>query len=256
MFLPFMDRKLFFSTTGVGNPLVLLHGFLESSKIWDSFLKGLSKHRQVICVDLPGHGNSENILPVHSMELMADAVTSVLKHLNIEKAYFAGHSMGGYVALAILERSPESVTGIMLINSTPEEDSFERKENRDRAVELVKKNKRAYVSMSISNLLSPDNKENFRSEIKEIKKEAQRLSSIGIIAALKGMKIRTDKKNVLQEAKIPKIIIGGLKDPIIEHENLRTLAKSTGCDFVLLSGGHLSFIENKEELQKLMHLID
>lgn len=256
MISPFMDRKLYFKTVGVGNPLVLLHGFLESSKIWDPFLEELSQKRQVVCVDLPGHGKSENLLPVHSMDLMADAVTSVLKQLDIEKAFFAGHSMGGYVALAILEKSPELVKGLMLINSTPEEDSPERKENTERAVELVKKNKRAYVLMAISNLLSPENKEEFRSEIGEIKQEAQRLNTKGIIAALKGMKIRTNMQNVLQEAKISKLIISGIMDPVLDPEHLEVVAKSTGCDFKLLPGGHLSFIESQEELRKMLHFID
>src|SRR5690606_4982303 len=127
---------------GTGNPLVLLHGFLESSKIWEPFIPGLSVKRQVICIDLPGHGRSGLLGEVHSMELMADVVKAVLDHLEINSATLLGHSMGGYVSLAFCEKFPNSAAGVVLMNSTPQEDSAEKKLNRDRSVSVVKRNKK------------------------------------------------------------------------------------------------------------------
>ncbi|MFO7719364.1 MAG: alpha/beta fold hydrolase, partial [Gillisia sp.] len=106
MILNYENTPIFYSTKGTGNPLVFLHGFLESTKIWEPFIEKLSAKRQVICIDLPGHGKSGNISDIHTMELMADAVHAVLKHLRIEQVSLVGHSMGGYVSLAFLEKFP------------------------------------------------------------------------------------------------------------------------------------------------------
>jgi len=158
MMLKYKNTPLFFSAKGIGNPLVLLHGFLESSNIWKPFVEELSKNRQVIAIDLPGHGLSGNIDDIHTMELMADAVQHILLHLSVDKASFLGHSMGGYVSLAFYEKFPTMTKGLVLLNSTPEADSDEKKKNRERSISLLKRNKKAFVSMAISNLLSEKNK--------------------------------------------------------------------------------------------------
>lgn len=58
MVLEYLGIPVYYSSTGHGKPLVLLHGFLESSKIWDPYLDELTAKRQVICIDLPGHGKT------------------------------------------------------------------------------------------------------------------------------------------------------------------------------------------------------
>lgn len=139
MTLEYNGTPVYFSSKGQGKPLVLLHGFLESSKIWDLFLEELAATRQVICIDLPGHGDTGILGEVHSMELMAQVLYSVLEKLNVSRATIAGHSMGGYAGLAFAELYPEKVSGLVLMNSTPEADTLEKQNNRDRAIKLVKK---------------------------------------------------------------------------------------------------------------------
>lgn len=252
----YKNTPLFYSSVGTGNPLVLLHGFLESSSIWDPFVKELSEKRQVIIIDLPGHGRSGNLGETHSMELMADAVSEILKHLDIKQVTMVGHSMGGYVCLAFCKKFPIMSKGIVLLNSTPETDSEERRKNRDRAIKIVRKNKNSYISMAISNLLSEKNRELFPKELGKLKKEALCFSEEGIIAALRGMKIRTDKVSVLTLYNGPKYIVAGIDDPILKFSDAEQVADRTNCNFLPLSGGHLSFIENKNEIKKFMHFID
>ena len=59
---------LFYENTGNGKPLVFLHGFLESHLIWNNLRQNLEKEAQIITIDLPGHGNSENSQEVNTME--------------------------------------------------------------------------------------------------------------------------------------------------------------------------------------------
>ena len=76
---------------------------LENSTMWNYLVPVLTKKNRVICIDLLGHGQSDSLGYVHSMEDMADAVYHVLHELKIRKSSFVGHSMGGYVALAFAE---------------------------------------------------------------------------------------------------------------------------------------------------------
>lgn len=256
MKIKYNGAEIFFTVKGIGNPLILLHGFLESSKIWKPFLPALEKKRQVVCIDLPGHGNSGNIGDVHSMEFMADVVSKVLEHLNIEKAGFAGHSMGGYVCLALLEKSPSPVKNLVLVNSTPEEDSEERKQNRERAIDLINRNKSAYIKMAISNLTSPENSRIFKSELEELKAEALQFSTEGIIACLRGMKIRTNKIELLKSLNAQKIMIMGRKDPVLNVEETISLGRHCNCKIILTENGHLSYLENRVEVEEILHFID
>jgi pimeloyl-ACP methyl ester carboxylesterase len=87
----------------------LLHGFLENQKMWDKYIATFAENR-VITIDLLGHGETECLGYVHSMEDNAEAVQAVLAELRIRKAILVG-SMGGYVALAFAELYPDFVKG-------------------------------------------------------------------------------------------------------------------------------------------------
>ncbi len=251
MTLHYKGAEIYYSVTGEGEATVLLHGFLESSAIWDEFLPEFSRYGKIITIDLPGHGRSGVISEIHSMELMADVVYEVLKTTGVKNASFIGHSMGGYVGLAFLEKHPQMVHDFMLLNSTPQEDSEEKKETRERSVALVEKNKQAYVSMAIKNLLSQNNSEKFSEEIQDLITKAMQFPTSGITAALKGMKIRTNKTEVLCSFDGKKIIVAGKEDPLVNIKELKQLSASCGCSFIQFSGGHLSYIENKRQFIKL-----
>jgi pimeloyl-ACP methyl ester carboxylesterase len=117
--------------------MLLLHGFLESSTIWSTIVPELSKYNTLVILDLPGHGKSGCIAETHSMELMAEVVHSLLKFLKIKSVSFVGHSMGGYVALAFAEKYEHNIERLVLLNSTTNEDSTERKRNRERSLNII-----------------------------------------------------------------------------------------------------------------------
>lgn len=251
MYTHFQNSKIFYTHEGAGETLVLLHGFLESSNIWREWSSEFSKHREIICIDLPGHGRSGSVGNLHSMGLMADAVLTVLEELKIIKATFVGHSMGGYVILSFLDKHPEYVKKIVLLNSTPAPDTPEKKKNRERSISLVQKSKSTFISMAINNLMPPDDHQKFKKELDILEKDALGFPAAGITALLKGMKIRTDKQAVLRSFNGEKYLIAGKKDPILDFKEVRSLAKATGCRFIPMPGGHMSLIDSKEELKNL-----
>ncbi|MDT0675212.1 alpha/beta fold hydrolase [Autumnicola musiva] len=256
MNVKYKGANIHFTSAGEGNPIILLHGFMESSKIWGNFIPTLSEQRQVVCIDLPGHGESGSFNEIHSMEDMAKAVKEVLRHLEIRNAAIAGHSMGGYVCLELYKIFPTLLTSLVLVNSTPEADSRERKINRERAVKLVQKNKKAFVKMAISNLMMPENSERFRSGIQDLIAEAMKMEVQEITAAIRGMKIRTDNVQAFARMNLPKYIVAGKDDSVLAFDRLRDVANSTGAELLEFSGGHLSYIEDEKALLKLLHFIE
>jgi len=244
----YKNTKISYSIKGKGAAVVLLHGFLENSTMWNSVVDSLSRNNKVICVDLLGHGQTACLGYVHTMEVMAEAVEAVLNHLKIRKSILIGHSLGGYVALAFAEKKPDNVKGLCLMNSTTRADSKERVVLRSRAIEAVKTDYKNLVRLSISNLFRPKNRTLFKEEIKVIKKEALKTPLQGYIAAQEGMKIRNDREVLLHFSPYKKMLILGKKDPVLDYNNLLDQVKNTEVEVVELPDGHMSHIENKEEL--------
>jgi pimeloyl-ACP methyl ester carboxylesterase len=248
----YKNTAISYSDIGKGTAVVLLHGYLENQGMWDEIVPELSKKHRVITIDLLGHGQTHCLGYVHAMEDQADVVHEVLSELRIRKAVFVGHSMGGYVALAFAELYPEYIKGLVLLNSTSRADSEERKTNRDRAIKAVKKDYTSFVRLSIANLFSEDNRTRLEDDIEKVKLEALKTPLQGIIAALEGMKIRKDREVLLHTGAYPKLLILGKKDPILNYDATADQIENTNGTLVSLSGGHMSVIENKEEVLKVL----
>jgi pimeloyl-ACP methyl ester carboxylesterase len=92
---------------------VLLHGGLGNSDNWAYVVKALEKTgRQIVLIDMRGHGRSQNIDGIFSYHNMAEDVVAVLEHLKIEKAGFVGWSDGAVTSLILADKHPERVTGV------------------------------------------------------------------------------------------------------------------------------------------------
>jgi pimeloyl-ACP methyl ester carboxylesterase len=245
----FKDKKISFAESGKGKTIVLLHGFAESSKIWDSFRDELSEFFRVIVIDLAGHGKSESLEPVHSMELQADVVYEVLKQRKVKKCFMVGHSMGGYVTLAFASKYPEMLKGICLFHSHPYPDSIEDRKNRIRTIKLVEQDKFGFVANFIPSLFPQGSRRKFSKEIKKLVERAKEFPKEGIIAALEGMKIRKNQLALLRSINVPVLFILGLKDskaPLDRLWKMVSHPRQSEC-LILRNVGHMGYIEAPEE---------
>ncbi|WP_298238682.1 alpha/beta hydrolase [uncultured Algibacter sp.] len=257
MILEYKGVNIFYTDNGHGKTVVFLHGFLENSSIWNPFIPELAKNNRIICIDLLGHGKTECMGYIHTMETMAEAVQAVLEHLKIKEAILVGHSMGGYVALAFAEKYLNLTKGIALVNSTSKADSAEKKTNRDRAIAAVKHDYKTFVRIAISNLFNPDKKSSLKKEITTIINNALKTPLQGIIAALEGMKIRKERTDILQNFKHRKMLIASREDPVLNYKSLLEEAKKTGVKVVKFPDGHMSLIENEALFfQNIMYFIE
>lgn len=248
-FAEFRKEKIRYSDKGKGKVIILLHGFLESIEIWDAFSEKLSKHFRVISIDLPGHGQTPCIGYMHSMEMMAECVKAVADSLNLKRYVIVGHSMGGYAALAFAKLFPANIAGLCLFHSTAIPDSEEKKKDRDRVAEIVKKDHTQFISELIPKLFSPENLGILKEKVALAKKIAFKTPKEGIVAALKGMKERPSTELVLKNSNHPVLFIIGKKDVLLAWENLLLLTSlpSKSYHIVLEHAGHMGFYEAPEE---------
>jgi len=247
-FIIYKNITISFTDSGKGTAVVLLHGFLENKNMWQDFVPILNQKNRVIAIDLLGHGETECIGYVHTMEKNAEIVNAVLKHLKIKKSILIGHSMGGYVGLAFAEIYPNVLKALVLLNSTSRADTDEKKQNRDRAIKTVKQDYETFVRLSIANLFSPDNREKYAVEIENTKVEALKTPLQGIVASLEGMKIRNDREVLLHFTPYKKALVLGKKDPILDFDQTANQIENTDVKLIIFPDGHMSHIENKTEL--------
>jgi pimeloyl-ACP methyl ester carboxylesterase len=113
--------EMYFEIHGTGRPLILLHGGVHAIEMFGEVLPLLAEGRQVIAVDLQGHGRTADIDRPLSYESMADDTAALIEHLEIDQADVMGYSLGGGVALQTAIRHPEVVRKLVVV-STP----FER----------------------------------------------------------------------------------------------------------------------------------
>lgn len=229
--------------------LVLLHGYLESLLVWDDFVPYLYKQVRVVTLDLPGHGISTVNGPVHTMDYLADVVKGTLDALGIERCTLVGHSMGGYVALAFCEKYPERLDGIVLLSSTPNADSEEKKENRLREIKLVEAGrKEALAHVAPQTGFARQNRERLQDYIDDLVAQVAITEDEGIVALLNGMTARRDYNEMLRKTDVPVLFILGRKDGYIPAEAAeKMVAEHPEARVVWLeNSGHMGFLEEPE----------
>ena len=235
---------------GSGTTVVLLHGYLETLDIWNDFAKDLAGTFRVISIDHMGHGGTRADKDVFTAEYSAELIRDLMEYLNVPDAVFVGHSMGGYPMLAMEELFPEKVKAMVFFHSISWADSDEKKQNRDREIGMIVNGKRRVLfGINISRGFADDNQEKFKGELARAKQIAAQSSDAGIIAALKGMKVRKDRTFVVEQTGKPVLFIIGKKDNYIPPEKLIDLSRKAqkGSVVVLENTGHMGFVEEKEK---------
>jgi pimeloyl-ACP methyl ester carboxylesterase len=117
-YAPVNGLKMYYEIHGSGDPIVLLHGsFMTITNNWSAWIPELSKTRQVVAVEMQGHGRTADIKREMSYENFADDVAALLDYLKIKQADVLGYSMGGGVAMQVAIRHPEKVRKVVSISA-------------------------------------------------------------------------------------------------------------------------------------------
>jgi len=156
--IPCNSSKIFYRVVGNGKPVVLIHGFAEDGEIWNNQIDFLKDYFKLIIPDLPGTGKCELIEDM-SIEGMAELIKVIIAEENISQVILIGHSMGGYITLALAEKYPELVSSFGLCHSSAFADNEEKKAARLKSIEFIKNNGAyEFLKTSIPGLfLAPEN---------------------------------------------------------------------------------------------------
>lgn len=248
-YIHFRGKKIFYSDKGTGQAVLLVHGYLETGEAWNGFSNRLSDKFRVIEVNLPGHGDSDIYAETHSMEFLATSMEGLLNTLGIDKIFFVGHSLGGYVALAFLELFPGRLTGYCLFHSHPFADTPETIRKRDREILIVKAGKKFLMyPENVKRMFADRNIERYHEALDRSKKIASTISGEGIIAVLKGMIERPSRLKAMEAGAVPCLWILGAMDNYIPCDIMKERVKlPQNAQLIILNdSGHLGFIEEEE----------
>lgn len=262
-----------YSDTGEGVPVVLLHGFGEDSRVWNQQSTFLEPHCRLIIPDLPASGGSLPIGPdvehqitsgiPSSIDKMAEAVAALVAHENIELFVLLGHSMGGYITLALAEKHPEKLMGFGLIHSTAFADDEEKKANRRKGIEFVRKNGGyAFLQTAIPGLFSQSFKEKqpgaVAAQIRQFDPSITNKAVVdaAVIAYYEAMIARPGRTSVLESSKMPVLFIIGTEDKAVPMEDTLMQVPLPAISYmhILENTGHMSMLESTGVLNK--HLLN
>jgi len=233
--------QIAFSRSGKGPALILVHGFPIDSQIWNDVRPLLQTRFDVITTDLRGFGESSlGTTSSLRMEDYASDIEKLMRQLGIQQAYIAGHSMGGYVALAFAKSNPEKISGLGLVSSQVLADSTERKEGRYNTAKDVEKNGIAGEVTGMTPKFTASDKLQVAA-----KKIMEDQSPAAYICALKAMAERSDTTEVIKSAKYPVVLIHGEADNLIPIDRAREIKglKADAKLFEIPTAGHLPMME-------------
>lgn len=231
---------LHFEIKGNGKEtLVLLHGFMENMTIWEDMEKHLSGKFSLLKIDLPGHGKSDRIAEIQTMELMAEEVKKVIDKQGLQSVHLLGHSMGGYISLAFAEKYPEYLKSLTLFFSTYFTDDEVKKEQRVKSYRIIKDAFAHYARAGVPNLFNPNEKDILEGKINKALEIALSTDNLGALACAKGMVERTDKRSVLENLEAKILVLAGKYDNAVKvTQTIHHLPDKTNIKSYILDCGH------------------
>lgn len=221
----------------------MIHGFCETNEIWCQLTPLLSTNLSVYVPDLPGFGKSELLPGPFSIEDVARQMWNWLDATKVEKPILIGHSLGGYVALAMGRQRPDAVRGLGLFHSTALEDAPEKKENRNKVIEFISRHGvDPFLDTFVPSLFFKKDHPEFAT----VDKLCRQSTKDTVIAYTKAMRDRPDQRDFLKAFTGPMLFLGGSEDAFVTPEALETQSKMTKNGiFECISGvGHLGMIED------------
>lgn len=236
--------------------LILLHGFCESKEMWDDFEMELSKPFDVHCLNLPGFGDFHFDVSGLSISEIAQIVQNGINELQLDDYVIVGHSLGGYVALELVNQFPNKVKGLGLFHSTCFADSEERKSKRNDVIQFIEKHGSSVFGKSfIPQLFYQPLREKCESDIEKLTEIAANTSQVTLVEVTKAMQTRSDHTSLLRKLNIPVLFIVGKHDgsvPLTDSMLQCHLPKHAIIQ-VLDDCGHMGMFEQSEKIQCQLH---
>ncbi|MEO5501012.1 MAG: alpha/beta hydrolase [Ginsengibacter sp.] len=246
------NKKIFYKVKGAGTPVVLMHGFGEDGKIWNGIVKNLEKNYLVIVPDLPGSGRSQMLDGEVNLVDFAEIILKITqKEFGRNKPFnLIGHSMGGYISLALAKKYPSIIRSLGLFHSSAFADDENKIKKRQKSIRFIKKNgSLEFLKTSIPDLFSEISKAknpNFPDKLMHI---ASSILPNTLIQYYEAMIRRSDTTSVLSTATFPVLFILGKYDKAVPLDlGLKQChLPSTSSVHILESSAHMGMWEQPKK---------
>ena len=242
---------IYFHEAGSGMPIVFLHGFCDNHELWSDFIPEFTDSYRVLTPDLPGFGQSTLLPGPFTIDDVGDEIAQWFEQVGLIQPVVIGHSLGGYVALSLLARHANQVSGIGLFHSTPAGDSPERKKIRDKVIQFVELNGvEPFIDTFVPGLFV--NKSD--PHIDATRQRCLTTSKDTLVGYARVMRDRPDRTQTFQNGLVPLVVIAGIKDSLIPLDDLKKLAKMTpNCEFFeIQEAAHMGIFEAKKQCQTII----
>jgi pimeloyl-ACP methyl ester carboxylesterase len=250
----FQGSSIYYTISGTGPTVVLLHGFGEDGDVWKHQVRFLRTHFKVLVPDIPGSGKSA-FIPGADIETYAEIIKLIV---DIENANnnrntgitLIGHSMGGYVSLAFAEKHPQYLNRLGLFHSTAFADNEEKKQARQRSIKFIRsQGSHEFLKTSIPGLFAKNFANKYPEKIAVLVEAAKEFTKPALIQYYEAMINRPDRTSVLQNFTKPILFIAGEHDLAVPlqsslqqcHLPLRSYVT------ILHRSGHMGMWEEKQK---------
>jgi len=242
-------QDIYVGDEGKGFPLVLVHGFLGSSKMWNKQIDFFKKNFRVITPDLPGFGKRNKIKSHNNINSVADAILENLKIKKIDNYYLLGHSMGGMIAQEMAKKDGDKILKLICYSTGPIGEMPERFETIEESLQKLKKIGLESASRHIAKtwFILGEKAEYFNLCIQSGKETSIEAVENSLIAIKKYNGVDT-LKNIKNET----LIIWGDKDKSYNLKQIKTLEKNISNSSLAIFEGcaHNVHLEKIEEFNR------
>ena len=241
---------------GVGPPLVLLHGFPLSRRMWDQEVKSWSQDFRVIAPDFRGFGDSPMSGEEFSMAGCAEDVVDLLESVGIrQKIVLLGLSMGGYVAFEFVRRYPDMLCGLILVGTQPAADSDAAKQARYETADFVRREGTAALAERlIPRFLGKTTLVTKQPVVESLRRLIESSLPEAVAQACYGLASRRDSRSLLAEIKLPTLIVAGLEDALVPSPQAEIMhSEIQDSSLVVIEQcGHLINLEQPKVLDQVV----
>jgi len=229
--------------------IVLIHGHGVDDSIWDPIAPLLSETYTVIRPNLSILTNCRTI------EAFAEELHHILTNAGVTKCTIIGHSMGGYIGLAFLEKYPEMIEGFGLFHSLAYADDDAKKERRNKMITLLReKGASDFIRLTGANMFGKRFRKYKGDRVRQHVAHFSELPAEALIAGIEAIRDRPDRTHVLEKLEVPLLLIIGMEDILMPFEKVIEMATypKVCYPFILSDSGHMGMVERTDTTVKVL----
>jgi pimeloyl-ACP methyl ester carboxylesterase len=249
------DAEIFYEALGSGPALVLLHAFPSDHRMWLPVAERLATRYRVILPDLRAHGQSGTGSGAATVEKHADDLLRVCRDAEVERAIFAGVSIGGYVLLDFWRRHRERFAALILSDTRAAADSDDVRANRFKSIDETRRTgPEPFVENLLGRILGETTRRNRPDLVERVRAMAASMTADRIAAIQQGMAMRPDSTSLLPTISVPTLLLFGEEDLITPRADAEALKRGirNSTLHMLPKAGHLAVFEQDEECARLI----